>query len=160
MKKKVLILLVMSMLFSFFGGCTKTVEIGDVVYLSFSYSTGYSMNSRTLYKFDSREGSPVVTIKPFGKADEMAQEYIVDEEFVNRLTTILKENSVGKWNGFKKNDKHVLDGDDFDMYIVFSDESSIEASGYEKYPAGYSEVKDALDELFGGLWQEIDNIEE
>ena len=68
------------------------------------------------------------------------------------LIEILIDNHVEKWNGFNKSDKHVLDGNRFQLTIINHEETYLEARGYEKWPTNYQEVRSELDNLFNSLY--------
>ena len=94
------------------------------------------------------DGRLVASNKPYGIADEAATIKDVDDSFREKLEAILKQFEVGKWEGFQKSDKRVLDGDSFDLAVWFDDKTSIHASGYMKWPKNYREFRDAIDALF------------
>ncbi|MBQ1521977.1 MAG: hypothetical protein IIZ74_04385 [Erysipelotrichaceae bacterium] len=71
----------------------------------------------------------------------------VDDELLNQLTDFCRENKVGKWNGFHKVNKNVLDAGGWSLWIIMEDGREIEASGYMKYPADYRKVIDGIFEI-------------
>ena len=142
------ILLIMSLF-----GCAKKVEIGEIESFSFGYTAGYMMNSNVRYSLLLENGTYTATVKPLNEPQEAAQTFTVDEHFVQSLRQLLIDNEAGKWNGFNKSDKNVLDGDNFTMFILMTDGTTLDAHGYMKWPKNYHAVKNGLDELFGGLTQ-------
>lgn len=128
----------------------KKVEIGDIKSLEFSYSNGYAMNAYTTYKIECNEKC-VVEVKPHGVPDEDKLKIEIDKKVCDKLKDILEKYNVGKWDGFNKNDKNVLDGDSFHLYVHFVDGTGISASGYMKWPNHYGEVKGELDGFFTNL---------
>lgn len=130
----------------------KKVEISQIKRLHFSYSQGYAIYSNIEYELEYKDSKYIATVKPYGVAEEYKREINVTEEFVKKVEDVLSENEVGSWDGFKKSDKNVLDGDSFGMYIDFVDGTSISANGYMSWPKNYSTVRNKLDDLFMGLY--------
>lgn len=154
--KKIRILTIMGMvillIMSLFG-CAKKAEISEIESFSFGYTDGNMMNSNVRYSLLLENGTYTATVKPLHEPQEAAQTFTVDESFVQTLRQLLIDNEAGKWNGFSKSDKNVLDGDSFTMFILMTDGTTLDAHGYMKYPKNYSTVKNGLDELFGSLIQ-------
>ena len=126
----------------------KKVKISDIKNFHFSYTSGYAMYSYTTYDLDYKGNKYIASIKPNGIADDEKREIEVDEKFVNDLKNILSKYDVGSWDGFKKSDKYVLDGDSFSLSVYFEDKTSISASGYMIWPKNYSNVRNEIDNLF------------
>lgn len=145
------VVIVLSVLF--FGG-RKPVKIGEIRYFSFSYSAGYAAYSNVNYKLELKDGVYTATVKPLDEPDEVAKVFSVDESFVRELEQFLIDNKVGKWNGFKKASKMILDGDGFSLYIAMTDGTSLDASGYMKWPKNYAVVKGGIDALFGARMEQ------
>lgn len=129
----------------------KKVEISEIKHMSFSYSQGYAMNAYIRYELDYKDDKYIAKIKPYGIPDEEASEVEVDKKTVKKIEEVLGKYEVGKWNGFHKTDKNVLDGDSFSMNVTFKDETSISASGYMRWPKNYGNVRDELDTIFMSL---------
>ena len=148
----------LGILFSFLTGCSKEVPIGEVERFSLNYNKGNMSGSRVSYLFENNEGEYTVSIKPYGEDEENVYTFKTDEDFADALEDILRKSEVGKWNGFDKVNKKVLDGNGFSLNIVFTDSSRIEASGYMKYPDGYGSFREAVDGLFGEFLQDQINF--
>ena len=56
--------------------------------------------------------------------------------------------NVNKWDGFNKSDKNVLDGNSFSFSYSNTDNKSIEAHGYMKWPNNYREFRDEIKALY------------
>ena len=134
----------------------KKVEIGELTSLYFSYSKGYMMNANIRYefKFNNETNTYIALIKPYLVNEEDNLLVEVDETFKNKLKEILIKYDVGKWDGFSKSDKDVLDGDSFSFTANFKDKTSIHTSGYMMWPENYYHVREELDTLFMNLYNE------
>jgi len=146
-----IILLVVVLLITTVLLCTKLlkkIEIKNTKSFSFSYTTGYTINSSVVYTLNKDRDKITVSIKPDGISEEEKLETIVDSSFLSDLENILNEYNVGSWNGFDKNDKYVLDGNSFSLSIRMEDDKSVSAHGYMRWPNNYANVKEKLNNLF------------
>lgn len=160
MKKKVafiiliiLIILLVGVICMFIFG-QKKKEITSITKLHLSYSNGYMMDANTIYDIDKKDDKYFVTIKPHLIPEEESQTVEIDKKTINKIIEILNKNKVYKWNGFKKSDKYVLDGDSFSFWLYMDDGSDIHASGYMMWPDNYGTVKLELDNILGPLYIE------
>ena len=71
-----------------------------------------------------------------------------DEELMQQLSAVVDDHNLRKWNGFDKSNSLVMDGSGFYLRIDFSDGTQIMARGSNRYPTGYGEAVDAIDDLF------------
>jgi hypothetical protein len=123
-------------------GCLKVKEeIKNIEHLHFSYSEGYMMNAYSVYTLDLKDNVYTVTIKPTGVPEEKKKTYIIGKEKVTKLEEMLNDTNLYKWNGFKKSDKNVLDGDSFSFNLKFDEKKHIDASGYMMWPTDYVNIK-------------------
>ena len=72
----------------------------------------------------------------------------VDRAWVDTLTGFIPQYGMMAWDGFSGSDSMLLDGTHFDVSFSFADGTSVHASGYGKFPAGYSEASAAIDAHF------------
>ena len=72
----------------------------------------------------------------------------VEEDVMGELGAIAAEHRLDLWDGFDKVSKRVSDGEGFTLSMTTEDGRSIYANGSNKFPAGYSEARMAIDELF------------
>ena len=157
MKEKVIIILLIVILLIaliLFLLSRKKIEITNIKSLHFSYSVSNAMYGNVSYDLKYNNSVFIAVIKPNGVSEEEAKEVDVNNEFVNSIEELLKKFEVGKWDGFNKSDKNVLDGNSFSFNIKMDNNTSIYASGYMKYPKNYSEVKKELDRMFNNLLKE------
>lgn len=132
------------------------VEIKDVVLLHLSYTKGYMMNANIEYEldYDIENNKYFISVKPYLVSEEDKVISFVDNDFREKLKDILIKYQVDKWNGFKKYDKYVLDGDSFHLYVKMEEDEIIEADGYMKWPENYSSVIHEFDELFMKIYND------
>ena len=134
-------------------GCLKQKkDIKDIEILHFSYSVGYMMNAYCKYTLDLKDDVYTATIKPNGIPDEEKRTYEVDKDKVVELANRLNETKIYLWDGFKKSDRNVMDGDSFSFYLRFGDKEKIDASGYMMWPTDYAQIKGVIE----GWFAEID----
>lgn len=131
----------------------KIKKIEGIRIFTFSYSTGRAIDSNVQYKLECTDKC-IINIKPKGHLDEKIQVKEVNLDFVKQLEELLNNYQVFKWNGFKKYDKNVLDGNSFHLYIRLESEKTIEADGYMRYPHNYKIVRDKIDKLFMSYWED------
>lgn len=126
-------------------------EIKEISSLDFSYDKGYAVNANISYRIRKEDDKYIATIKLYGVPEEEAKKVVISDEKINEIENILNKYKVIKWDGFKKSDSGVLDGDSFSFSLNYEDEKSIYAHGYMKWPENYREVRDELDKVFEGL---------
>ena len=107
------------------------------------------------YDYEFADGRHSITVRLDGVLEEDALTIQVDEGFAENLQAIIDEYSLRKWDGFSKSDSNVLDGSSFGFSARFDDGTRISASGYERYPKGYADVREALGGLFVPLYEAI-----
>lgn len=75
-----------------------------------------------------------------------------NKQFLKDLDTVIKEQKIYKWNGFRKSAPHVLDGDGFSFRATYNtgkeDPLIISASGSNAYPKDYKKVSQAVGQYF------------
>ena len=126
-------------------------EIKDIKLFHYGTTDGMAMYDGVRYEIDYEDDKFVATIQKNGQSDEEAKRVEISKEKVKELEDILNKYEVSKWDGFKKSDKNVLDGHSFSLYIRLFDDTSIDASGYMKWPKNYSEVRGSLESYFESL---------
>lgn len=150
----ILILLVVTLIsvIIFYLTRKKIVLTNDnIKHIHFSYSTGNMMYANVSYDIDLEKEGYVATIKSDRVSDEAAKKVNIDKKAVEKLVNELNKYNITSWNGFKKSDKNVLDGDSFSLSIQTKNDEWIEASGYMMWPKYYSEVKGVFDSVIGSL---------
>ena len=125
----------------------------NIKHIHFSYSTGNMMHANVSYDIDLEKEGYVATIKPDRVSDEAAKKVSIDKKTMEKLVNELNKYNITSWDGFKKSDKNVLDGDSFSLSIGTKNEEWIGASGYMSWPKNYSEVKGVFDSVIGDLYK-------
>ena len=150
----VLLIIVLTSVIIFYLTRKKIVLTKDNInHIHFSYSTGNMMYANVSYDIDLEKEGYVATIKPNGVSDEAAKKVNIDKKTIEKLVNELNKYNITSWNGFKKSDKNVLDGNSFSLSIETKNGEWIEASGYMMWPKNYSEVKGVFDSMIGDLYK-------
>lgn len=150
----IILIIVLTSVIIFYLTRKKIVLTKDNInHIHFSYSTGNMMYANVSYDIDLEKEGYVATIKPNGVSDEAAKKVNIDKKTMEKLVDELNKYNITSWDGFKKSDKNVLDGNSFSFSIGTKDEKWIEASGYMMWPKNYSEVKGVFDSVIGDLYK-------
>ena len=136
---------------------SRSKEISNIKSMRLSYSGGWSAYAYTIYDLKEKDDGYYVEIKPYGVPDDEAQEVKLTEEQIKQIEEILTKYKVSKWNGFKKSDMNVLDGDSFSFYLHTEDGVDVSASGYMRWPENYKGVRSELYEILNPLYEYKEN---
>jgi len=143
------------MAFNSMRGSRKAPAISSIDTLRFSYSTGTMVDSQVAYEIECKDSGCIATVKPDGVPADASKFIDLNEEAIDKIITLLNDNSVIKWDGFKKVDQNVLDGNGFSFSLIANKEKlNVSASGYMKWPTNYNKVRDGLDAIFEGTFSE------
>ena len=129
----------------------KPVEVDDISYFSFTYTTGYDVNAYVAYTVECSSEKCTARVKLNGAEEDEAVIKDVDQEFLDKIKEIIVENHVEKWNGFNKSNKRIMDGNSFTLKVIMKNNQKIDAYGYMKWPNNYGTVSEQFDGLFGSL---------
>ena len=110
-----------------------------------SYSNGYAMNAYTTYELNNNY---IAKIKPYLVDPDDTLEIKVEKDVMEKVVNILKKYKVGKWDGFHKTNKNVLDGDSFSLSVKMINGKEISASGYMEWPDNYKNVVNEISKVF------------
>ena len=147
-----LILLICAVIF-----IRRNKEIKNINTFNFYLSGGMATDGNTHYQvkcnYDLKCGGDTKCINQCSGSVKIPYRKEVEnvtfsKDDMNQLTSLLNRYKVSTWDGFKKSNKLVKDGNNFSIKIK-SDTADIYASGYMRYPRHYREVKAGLDEIFG-----------
>ena len=136
---------------------SRTREITSIKSMHLSYSSGWSAYAYTIYDLEKKDDGYYVQIKPYGVPDDEVQEVKLTNKQIKEIEEILTKYKVSKWDGFKKSDMGVLDGDSFSFYLHTEDDVDVSASGYMRWPDNYREVRNALYNIFNPLYKYKDD---
>ena len=152
MKRTISLLLAALLLLGALSSCFKkkipSSEIRGIERFYYTESNGSDFDMRTVYELNHADGVYTASIKPEGVKDEDALIVNVDADFVDRLEGILRENDVGRWNGFDKKDYHYIDGNGFTLHVILASGAEIDAVGLMEWPEHYREASAAFHALF------------
>lgn len=131
-------------------GPTQTPE-ASLTYLYFSESASYF--KRVLgYEFREEEGKYTAV---FCMANEEENYPVaVDQAWVDMLKGFVRQYDMQSWNGFRGSAPGLLDGTRFQVECTFSDGSTIQASGYGRFPPHYRDASKAIEAHFMQLLPE------
>lgn len=132
----------------------KPIEINEIKYMHFGYSTGTMINAYVNYDIDYENNNYYATIKPNEVAEEDKLKIKISTETVDKVLKVIKKYEVQKWDGFNKSDQNVLDGNSFSISIGLTNNESISAHGYMEWPENYREVKEELNNIFMNIYNE------
>ena len=122
-------------------------DVAVINELSYRYTSGYEINSDVSYDIICDKKCRV-SIKPYGKSKEEAITKTLSTSQVDELRSILVKYNIVSWDGFKKTDKDVLDGDSFSFYLKYNNDETVSASGYMMWPSHYRDFQKEFEGLF------------
>ena len=143
----ILMLILLSIVFSRVFGKNNNEKIADIKLLHFSYSTGYHYNASIKFELECNDEC-ILYYKVDGVSYEDKKEHKVDKELVKEIADKLNEYNVVKWDKYNKSNPNILDGNSFSLDIEYKDDKKISASGYESWPTNYGNVKKNLNSAF------------
>lgn len=73
---------------------------------------------------------------------------MIEDDVLDQLGELMGTYHVDRWDGFDKNNKHVMDGSSFTLSVTLADGSTISAHGSNAFPDNYSEVSDAIRTMY------------
>ena len=145
------IIAVMGLLLS---GCSTGKEISALTSVSYRYESGTMMYANCSYSLQSVKGKYIAKIRPTGIPDEKAIEVEVDETVMREIEAVFQKYEVGRWDGFEKYNKHVMDGRSFSLSLKMRNGDSLYASGYMEWPENFRSVNKELDAIFMRIYRE------
>ena len=124
---------------------------GEVTHLSFTESNSYFKRVQ-YYEFFAENGT--YTVHFWMAHEEEPYPVTVDQAWVDVLTDIVYRNNMVRWDGFHESSRGLLDGTNFSVTLMFSDGTSVNASGYGSFPKCYGDASQAIDAHFMQLLPE------
>lgn len=76
---------------------------------------------------------------------------ILQEDLLAELSRVATEYRMDAWDGFDKVNKHVLDGESFEIRMVLGDGRLLRAHGSNAYPKGYQEAVLYIEQVLNDL---------
>lgn len=123
----------------------KGIPDAALVFLSFSESHSY-MKRIQGYEFRAEEGKNTAYF--YIAYEDEPYPVPVDQTWVDALKGFISQYGMMAWDGFSGSAPGLLDGTHFSVSFSFADGTAVHASGYGKFPAGYSEASAAIDAHF------------
>ena len=114
-------------------------------YLSFSERHAYYARVQG-YEFHAETGQYAVY---FEMANEEEPYFVpVDRAWVDMLTGFIRQYGMMAWDGFSGSDSMLLDGTHFSVSFSFQDGTTVNASGYGRFPMNYGDASAAIEAHF------------
>lgn len=130
------------------------VKIGEIKRFYLSGADGNEMYSGYHCSLTlGKDGAYTAEYKPSGLPDDKAFKKQVGADFADKLCTLMSDKRIGRWNGFKKHNRMVMDGTGFGLDVYFTNGKSIRASGYMKWPSGYGSFEGTVAGMFKRLFE-------
>ena len=79
---------------------------------------------------------------------------MIEDDVLDQLGELMGTYHVDRWDGFDKNNKHVMDGSSFTLSVTLADGSTISAHGSNSFPENYSDVSSAILTLYYELMEQ------
>lgn len=143
----IVLILIFIILFLFLNREVKIQNIKSFRYFQYG---GFHINDRISYEIQC-EDKRLATILEYGVPEDEAFVVEVSSENIEKLENILVKYHVGRWDGFSKKDKHIMDGNGFTLEISMEDGKQVLADGYMKWPKNYDEVLKEILKFFKSI---------
>lgn len=143
----VIVLLIIIILLFVLKNKNNKKEINSIKELEYKVNDGRNIYGDIIYNLKC-DDKCILSSKLDGYNDDEFFEVEISNDDYNKILKILRDYNVGSWDGFKKSDKHVLDGKSYTFEVVTKDNQRIYASGYMAYPKNYNVVIEKLKEIF------------
>ena len=148
---KQLLSALLALILSLTGAQTAPVRT-DAALTAFSFSHGgMSMDQIYSYAVYARDGRMLADFELYCRYEIEGVE--LDAADVESLRALIDENDLWSWNGFRKSNSQVLDGDSFGLSASFADGTELSAWGSNAYPKGYSAGAQAICAYFEALME-------
>ena len=140
MKKRIFtILCVISLLL--LSGC-KSDKLNQEI-TSFKYEYGSFSGGYYNYTINTENGKVLFNANGYSGVELNINKEITQSD-LERLSKVITDNGIDKWNGFNKSDSNAMDGYSFELKITYKNGEEITAYGYMKYPPNYETAHQKL----------------
>ena len=129
-------------------------DMDRISHLSFRYTAGTALNARVCYELTEKNGRCHIFVLPKGHSENEVLAIDVPNSFAESVRQILLQYHTGRWNGFDKKCRRVLDGRSFTLNVRFHSGKEIHAHGYMRRPKHFREVRAALDDRFMSVYHQ------
>ena len=121
--------------------------VSDIVLLDLIYQYGNYMNAFVHYRVLKDEDGYSAVLKLRDKSEDESVRFPVTHDKEVEIEDMLNRYKAGKWNGFNRSDKYVLDGRSFSFQVKMADGSEVYAHGYAAFPRNFREVREELEKI-------------
>ena len=135
-----------------FAGAAQSEDAPAVKAFSFTRS-GSSVAEARGYEIKETERGRFVWIRLYYSYTIVLP--MTDEDMA-AFSELAAKQMIKEWDGFKKSDHTVLDGEDFSLDVEYEDGSSVSAYGSNSFPKGYRESMSVIEDFFWGLMEEYE----
>ena len=125
--------------------------VKDIISFDLRYTYNNSKDGFVEYIILKGDNEYGASVKLRDESAEERREFSVSRENVLRLEEIINRYKVGRWDGFHRSNKRVLDGNSFSLSIKTESGVTVSANGYMSYPSKYKEFRREIDDLFLNL---------
>ena len=126
--------------------------------------SGMAYESGYMYYAKLKEGELKIQMRyqsPQGIVKK--QRFTKDTAFMTGLDKVIRQQELHKWNGYKKSNKNVLDGDSFGLSIGYrngKELKTISAYGSNSFPKGYRDAAKAVGDYFQTEVEKLPSVKE
>ena len=151
MKRRAVLLCFLSAVLMLMQGCHKPAPnppaMPDAALTFFSFSESSSYFKRVQgYEYRLEEGNSAAHFLMAN--EEAAYPVPVDQAWVDTLAGFIAQYGMMGWDGFHGSDSMLMDGTQFSIDFAFTDGTTVQASGYGRFPANYGDASAAIDAHF------------
>ena len=119
----------------------------DAPLISLSFSESHSYYARVQgYEFRAEDDQYTVYFEMAN--EEEPYPVAVDQAWVDTLTSFIRQYDMMVWDGFSGSDSMLLDGTHFSVSFSFQDGTTVNASGYGRFPMNYGDASAAIEAHF------------
>jgi len=115
--------------------------------LQYDYA-GTAIGDIYTYRVFQEEGEVKLEISYMNINDENPDVFVLDADVLEQIMALIQKHGANNWNGYRKTDQDVLDGDSFHVSIKLSGKKEIYFSGSNCAPEGYYGFEKELLGLF------------
>lgn len=165
-RQAVLALVLMLVLVLLLTGCSDVVQVfggkaekpleQPLEITEFTYSVSGMGDSFTATFAPAPGGGTRVTAEAGYGSYTMDE--VLEEDYMTWLGQLAAQYRMDKWDGFDKVNQHILDGEQFKLYITLADGKTIKASGSNAYPKNFTEPMREVGALIDELMRTYSNM--
>lgn len=143
--KKILLLTIVFLSIGLVG-CGKKSN-GKIIHFFYSYG---SYSGERIYEIEVTDDKAIIMAKGYNGVDLNLNKEI-STSYLEKIQKVVDKYDINSWDGFKKTDYDILDGDGFSIIIKYENGKEISATGYMKYPKNYKKASSELRKILEGI---------